>query len=111
MSIVPILAKNKKIIRLPLMNITHRCIYMANNIYRTTLLFLLLSISSLSIAQDNDTFDKANPYFNKDLISGPEVGQSIPDFQGLDQHGKLRSFDDIKGPKGAYVLFHRSADW
>ena len=43
--------------------------------------------------------------------TGPEVGATIPDIVGIDQHGNARSFDEMKGPNGAYIVFHRSADW
>ena len=48
---------------------------------------------------------------NKDVRTGPEVGEKIPDFRVRDQHGKWIDFDTIKGPKGALIVFHRSADW
>ena len=37
--------------------------------------------------------------------------ETIPAMVGMDQHGNEVSFDDIKGPNGAYIVFHRSADW
>ena len=43
--------------------------------------------------------------------TGPEVGDTIPAIVGLDQHGNTVTFDDIKGPNGLYIVFHRSADW
>ena len=43
--------------------------------------------------------------------TGPEVGATLPDVVGMDQHGNARSFDEMKGPNGAYIVFHRSADW
>lgn len=43
--------------------------------------------------------------------TGPAVGELIPAFEAPDQNGMLRNFDSIKGPRGAVILFHRSADW
>jgi len=43
--------------------------------------------------------------------TGPEVGQKIPFFQAPDQNGTLRDFNSIRGPKGAMIVFFRSADW
>lgn len=43
--------------------------------------------------------------------SGPEIGTKIPEFSGVDQNGKTRTFADIAGPEGAYIVFQRSADW
>jgi len=51
------------------------------------------------------------PRGDANLTTGPEIGQRIPTFAALDQHGVRRTFDDIKGPNGAMILFHRSADW
>lgn len=42
---------------------------------------------------------------------GPQVGESVPDFTLPDQNGRERTLQSILGPKGAVVLFHRSADW
>jgi hypothetical protein len=42
---------------------------------------------------------------------GPAVGQPLPAFEAPDQHGRLRSFADLKGAKGLVLLFYRSADW
>ncbi len=42
---------------------------------------------------------------------GPQVGEQVPDFSLPDQSGQVRTLDDILGPRGALVLFHRSADW
>jgi hypothetical protein len=43
--------------------------------------------------------------------TGPAVGEKIPEFQALDQNGKKRDFTSIRGPKGALIVFYRSADW
>ena len=51
------------------------------------------------------------PAGDEGMVTGPEVGERIPDFAGLNQNATLVGFDDIKGPNGAVVLFHRSADW
>lgn len=42
---------------------------------------------------------------------GPQVGEQVPDFSLPDQNGQIWSRDSILGPKGAILLFHRSADW
>ena len=42
---------------------------------------------------------------------GPAVGTSIPSIEATDQNGKTQSFASVRGPKGALVLFIRSADW
>jgi len=42
---------------------------------------------------------------------GPQVGERVPDFSLPDQNGELLTLNSIMGPKGAMLLFHRSADW
>lgn len=43
--------------------------------------------------------------------TGIAVGQKIPGFRTVDQSGRLRDFNSIRGPKGAAIVFSRSADW
>ena len=42
---------------------------------------------------------------------GPQIGEKAPDFELEDQSGKKWSRDTIMGPKGAMLVFFRSADW
>jgi hypothetical protein len=42
---------------------------------------------------------------------GPQVGQQVPDFSLKDQSGASRTLNSIMGPKGAMLVFIRSADW
>jgi len=42
---------------------------------------------------------------------GPRIGERVPDFSLPDQRGVTRSLDSIVGPKGAVLVFFRSADW
>jgi hypothetical protein len=42
---------------------------------------------------------------------GPQVGERIPDFDLKDQNGKSWTLQSILGPKGAMLVFFRSADW
>ena len=42
---------------------------------------------------------------------GPQVGERVPDFSLKDQNGTLRTLQSIMGPKGAMLVFVRSADW
>jgi hypothetical protein len=43
--------------------------------------------------------------------TGPRVGETIPEFSAVDQHGDRRIFAELTGPNGLLLLFHRSADW
>lgn len=42
---------------------------------------------------------------------GPQVGQRVPDFSAPDQKSESRTLQSILGPKGAILVFNRSADW
>ena len=42
---------------------------------------------------------------------GPSVGKTVPTFELPDQKGQPRSLESIMGPKGAMLVFFRSADW
>lgn len=42
---------------------------------------------------------------------GPQVGERVPDFSLPDQNGKSWNLKSIMGPKGAMLVFIRSADW
>ena len=42
---------------------------------------------------------------------GPKVGQRVPDFTLQDQHGAARTLKSTLGPRGAILVFFRSADW
>ena len=45
------------------------------------------------------------------INTGPEPGTPLPEFQLTDQKGKKQTFATIRGPKGALIVFYRSADW
>ncbi|MBI1897863.1 MAG: hypothetical protein HYS04_15235 [Acidobacteria bacterium] len=45
------------------------------------------------------------------LARGPEVGARIPGFAAPDQNGRTQALETIRGPKGAMIVFFRSADW
>ncbi len=42
---------------------------------------------------------------------GPNIGEPIPPFRAPDQQGRIQTFDSIRGPRGAIIVFIRSADW
>jgi peroxiredoxin len=42
---------------------------------------------------------------------GAQVGERVPDFSLPDQNGRLRTLASIMGPRGALLMFIRSADW
>ena len=42
---------------------------------------------------------------------GPQVGEQVPGFSLPDQTGRTRDLQSVMGPRGAMVVFFRSADW
>jgi peroxiredoxin len=42
---------------------------------------------------------------------GPQVGATVADFTLTDQQGRMRTLKSVMGPKGAMIVFYRSADW
>ncbi len=42
---------------------------------------------------------------------GPQVGEIVPDFSLVDQNGETWTLDAIMGPRGAMLVFVRSAGW
>ena len=53
-----------------------------------------------------------NPPATVDIDAlGPKVGESVPDFELPDQDGLPHSLKSLLGPKGAVLVFFRSADW
>jgi hypothetical protein len=42
---------------------------------------------------------------------GPQVGAVVPPLEGIDQFGTRRTLSSVYGPKGAMLVFFRSADW
>lgn len=63
-----------------------------------------------AFAQEGQSFDRPSPN-TENWTTGPAVGEAIPEFAGKDQNGIRQTFDDIKGPNGALIIFYRSADW
>lgn len=42
---------------------------------------------------------------------GPRIGERIPPFDAPDQFARTQTFETIRGPGGALLVFIRSADW
>lgn len=67
----------------------------------------LLALLLVSLAQV-----PPQPHVKIDVSKlGPQVGQRVPDFSLKDQTGKVQTLQSIMGPKGAMLVFLRSADW
>ncbi len=85
------------------------------------LLAIALSIGLVDMGRD-DGLDATEPQAPIEVASesrtpidvaslGPQVGEQVPAFSLPDQNGRVRTLESILGPKGALLLFHRSADW
>jgi hypothetical protein len=61
---------------------------------------ILLAMWALPIAVQGET-----------IRTGPDVGQQAPSFSAHDQDGRNQTLTSIMGPKGAMLVFFRSADW
>ncbi len=42
---------------------------------------------------------------------GPQIGEAVPAFNLADQNGRTWRLESITGPKGALIVFFRSASW
>jgi peroxiredoxin len=77
-------------------------------LFRVSLLVLLLSVigTTVAVAQSSSAREKID-------VSklGPQVGEKVPEFSLKDQYGKPQTLQSIMGPKGAMLVFVRSADW
>jgi hypothetical protein len=49
--------------------------------------------------------------YGQTVKSGPAAGSPVPDFSAPDQAGHVQTLKSIMGPKGAMLVFYRSADW
>jgi hypothetical protein len=45
------------------------------------------------------------------MQTGPNIGETVPDFTLPDPTGRLRNRADLFGPQGLVLVFYRSADW
>jgi cytochrome oxidase Cu insertion factor (SCO1/SenC/PrrC family) len=58
----------------------------------------ILAATALALAQEH-------------VATGPDVGTPIPAFELPDQNGRKQTLSSLAGPKGALLVFFRSADW
>jgi len=71
----------------------------------------LFALPALSQPVYSTEFLTDIPTGSRGMVSGPEVGERIPDFEARDQNGNPVSLSDVMGPNGAMIVFVRSADW
>jgi hypothetical protein len=76
------------------------------------LLSLLTAIWLGSVGWTGALQGQAQPRQPVDVARlGPQTGERVPDFTLPDQNGKTWTLQSIMGPKGAMLVFFRSADW
>ena len=66
-----------------------------------------LLLAGLSVAA---AAPPAQPPVSVDTL-GPQPGARVPDFTAVDQTGRTYTLKSLLGPKGAMLVFSRSADW
>ena len=71
---------------------------------------LLLFIADAGSAAEGQTTGSTKLQVDVSKL-GPQVGQRVPDFSLPDQAGRVRTLESIMGPRGAMLVFLRSADW
>ncbi len=84
---------------------------MSKNIRALSGLMVALPLAFFAFAAQAQNFITDVPAGSVGMVSGPEIGEPLPDFEAYDQNGNLVGLDDVMGPNGAMVLFYRSADW
>lgn len=75
-----------------------------------TSLALLLAVASAGDAGGQGAPQPARQKIDVSRL-GPQVGERVPDFSLRDQTGRVRDLESIMGPRGAMLVFYRSADW
>ncbi|MCP3987033.1 MAG: hypothetical protein GY723_21815 [bacterium] len=72
----------------------------------------------MSIERDHHGFDAPVPLGHPARASlpdgqptGPEVGETLPDFELPDAHGNLVRYHESRGGAKSVVVFYRSAVW
>lgn len=71
---------------------------------------LLIPCAVTLLALGSSQTPPVTPAVNVQTL-GPQVGQRAPDFTLTDQQGVTRTLKSVLGPKGAMIVFFRSADW
>jgi cytochrome oxidase Cu insertion factor (SCO1/SenC/PrrC family) len=88
----------------------HRQIY----VFMIRSLFCLIVLGFLfafGLGFERFSSESQEPPAETKLQTGPGIGQRIPNFQVIDQNGRQETFGSIRGPRGALIVFYRSADW
>ena len=71
---------------------------------------LCLAVAAASGAAARQQSNSPVPAVDVERV-GPQIGEPIPEFSLRDQNGHVQSLKSLFGPKGAIIVFFRSADW
>jgi cytochrome oxidase Cu insertion factor (SCO1/SenC/PrrC family) len=71
---------------------------------------MIIALVASMLAGAAAALSAQQPPLDLDAI-GPKIGATVPAFTLPDQLGRQRSLDSLMGPKGAVLVFFRSADW
>ena len=74
-------------------------------------LVLGLALLVIGVSEAGESQSGATPPRIDVESLGPKVGASLPEFTLRDQGGVPHSLKSMLGPKGAVIVFFRSADW
>ncbi len=83
------------------------------DLFRPTRSVVVLAFAMLAIGVGEAREPQAGAATTKvDLERlGPKIGTRLPGFTLRDQHGAPHALESLLGPKGALIVFFRSADW
>jgi hypothetical protein len=70
-------------------------------VLRTVVAAAVVALTAVGVAQTPVDVDRL----------GPQPGSKVPDFSAPDHTGTTRTLASVLGPKGAMLVFSRSADW
>jgi hypothetical protein len=71
------------------------------HVLRAVATLALVALGTVAVAQAPVDVDQL----------GPQPGARVPDFSATDHTGTTRTLASVLGPKGAMLVFSRSADW
>lgn len=86
--------------------------YMGRSGFVSVLTIVVLLVGATQASRQSAASSRADSRDAVDVSKlGPQVGQRVPDFSLNDQTGKTWTLQAIMGPRGAMLVFYRSADW
>ncbi len=83
---------------------------MVNNLRSLASAIVGITLATVAWPRAGAPQPPATPAVDVETV-GPKVGATVPDFTLQDQTGQTRALSSLLGPKGAVLVFFRSADW